>query len=153
MTATGLRISDLVEHFVVDRARAAAPREACGLLLGERARVADVVELANVARGLDRFDLDPAGFVRAASDARARGLDVVGVWHSHPDGSLAPSAADLAGALRGERAWSHLIVALDHADSSPDSTRADLASYRLAGPRLVREPITRIPASAVENVR
>jgi proteasome lid subunit RPN8/RPN11 len=115
-------------------AEAARPRETCGLLFGVRAGdVADAVPLANLAPEPDRFDLDPAGFVRADAAARERGLRVVGVWHSHPAGPPAPSAHDLAGARRGERGWSHLIVSL--------APPTELASYRLSAGSMVREPV------------
>jgi proteasome lid subunit RPN8/RPN11 len=150
MPAIGTELPAALERRLLALARAARPREACGLLLGVRAGVVtDVVELANVAPGLDRFELDPAGFVRAAGDARARALRVLGVWHSHPTGPATPSAADRAGALRGERDWSHVIVA-------PAGRGGALASYRLAGGRLVREPVRRPnegPARALETAR
>jgi proteasome lid subunit RPN8/RPN11 len=134
MPTYGLLVPDAVERFLLARARAARPREACGLLLGSCAGVGTVaVELANVAVGNDRFELDPAGFVRASDAARERGLRVVGVWHSHPAGPPAPSAHDLAGARRGERGWSHLIVSL--------APPTELASYRLSAGSMVREPV------------
>jgi proteasome lid subunit RPN8/RPN11 len=150
MPALGIEIPAAVERHLLALARAARPREACGLLLGVRAGVVtEAVELANVAPGLDRFELDPGGFVRAAGDARARALRVLGVWHSHPAGPATPSAADLAGALRGERGWSHAIV-------GPAGGGDALESYRLAGERLVREPVRRPndePARALEAAR
>jgi proteasome lid subunit RPN8/RPN11 len=46
--------------------------------------------------------------VAAEHAARARGLELVGVWHSHPRGEALPSEADLRAAWRG---WTQLIVA------------------------------------------
>ncbi|MGH8508908.1 MAG: Mov34/MPN/PAD-1 family protein, partial [Gammaproteobacteria bacterium] len=45
----------------------------------------------------------------ADRDARARGLEIVGVWHSHPDHPAEPSETDRAAAWEG---WSYLIVSV-----------------------------------------
>src|SRR5207253_1269855 len=38
--------------------------------------------------------LDPADILAADRDARARGIDIVGYWHSHPDHPAHPSQFD-----------------------------------------------------------
>ena len=92
-------------------ARAARPREACGLLLGRREGARVVVERVvvarNVAQDVERFEVDPRDHLQAQRDARDAGLDVVGAWHSHAEGPATPSATDAREALPG---WVHLIV-------------------------------------------
>lgn len=86
-------------------AGAAYPNEGCGILIGSigdaHATIVDATSARNLNtdRARDRYDLDPADFVRADRDARERGLDVVGFWHSHPDHPARPSQTDT------ERAW------------------------------------------------
>ena len=84
---------------LVRLAEAAYPREACGILLGERAGRTWYAHAfhpaANIAASPDRFDLDPAALVRAEDLGRAAGLEVVAVWHSHPDAPAHPSEEDL----------------------------------------------------------
>ena len=70
---------------------AAYPHEGCGVLIG-RSDGEHVEVLAatsgtntNTERARDRYVLDPLDLVRADREARTRGLDVVGIWHSHPD--------------------------------------------------------------------
>jgi len=82
------------------------PDEGCGVLLGSldaegSVRIVDVTSARNmiVERSRDRYDLDPADLLRADREARDRGVDVVGIWHSHPDHPARPSAFDT------ERAW------------------------------------------------
>jgi proteasome lid subunit RPN8/RPN11 len=93
------------------------PREACGLLVGtprgDGARlVVEVVPGRNVhpGGGRDRFTLDPADFIRADAVASARGLDIVGTFHSHAGGPAEPSGLDAEHAQPG---WSHVIVAVE----------------------------------------
>jgi proteasome lid subunit RPN8/RPN11 len=81
-------------------AAAAYPDEGCGVLIGRRGGDGVEIEDAtsgrnlNVDRSRDRYDLDPADILRADREARTRGLDVVGYWHSHPDHPARPSQFD-----------------------------------------------------------
>ena len=96
-------------------ARGAAPREACGLLLGQPGRGGepDVVARAlwsrNLAPRLDRFDLHPEDQLLAERLARADALEVLGVWHTHPAGGPEPSRRDREQALGG---WWYLVLGL-----------------------------------------
>ena len=82
---------------VVAHARAAAPNECCGLLLGLGEDIVEAVRTRNIADdAAKRFLIDPADHVAGRRDARQRGLDVVGFYHSHPASPPEPSARDLA---------------------------------------------------------
>ena len=88
-------------------ARAALPNEACGLLAGsigpDRAGRGVVIDdIRPVANRLDsprRFELDGAAMLIAEDAIAAEGLEVVGVFHSHPASEARPSARDVADAL------------------------------------------------------
>jgi proteasome lid subunit RPN8/RPN11 len=81
-------------------AAAAYPDEGCGVLVGflagARVEVVDATSGTNLNtdRSRDRYLLDPADIIRADRDARARDLDIVGFWHSHPDHPARPSQFD-----------------------------------------------------------
>lgn len=104
------------------------PLEACGLLLGRstgaRVTVVDVRLARNLVPARDRYELDPLDHLDAEEHAREHGLEVVGVWHSHPDHPAVPSESDRAGAWEG---WSYAIVSVN-----ADEVLA-LRSWRLAG--------------------
>ncbi len=116
--------------------RAGYPRETCGLLLG-RAE-GDLVEVLNVAqaqnteRASNRFNLAPQDWIRIEREAREQGLDVVGIWHSHPDHPPRPSLTDFEGAWEG---YSYLILAID------GSSRGPFRSWRLEHDAFVEQPI------------
>jgi proteasome lid subunit RPN8/RPN11 len=93
---------------VQDHARADAPRECCGLLVGTAERIVDSVRAANLHEGTTRFLIDPRDHVRAIRDSRARQLDVVGFYHSHPRSPAYPSETDVAES--GYAGALHLIV-------------------------------------------
>ena len=84
----------------------AHPREACGLLVGRDEAGARWITYAVPAdnRHLEpghAYAISPEAFLDVEKRARSRGLDVVGFYHSHPDGVPAPSARDEA------EAWPH----------------------------------------------
>ena len=110
-----LRLPETLCDRLTAFARRGYPEETCGLLLGTRNDAEHVVAEVRQARNLnveranDRYDLDPEDFIAADREARAAGLDIVGVWHSHPDHPAKPSLTDLASAWPR---WSYVIVAV-----------------------------------------
>lgn len=79
----------------------AYPEEGAGLLLGsvegERRRVLEVVKLANRGEAAERgrrYRLAPQDYLRGEELAAQRGLQVLGIFHSHPDHPERPSEFD-----------------------------------------------------------
>lgn len=102
-------------------ARAALPREACGVLGGappmtpeDPIEISTVIPVENRADDARRFELDPAGLIDAEDRLEAQGLVMIGVMHSHPQSVAAPSPTDLADAARYDPRSDllHLIVSL-----------------------------------------
>ncbi|MDQ6988415.1 MAG: M67 family metallopeptidase [Mariprofundaceae bacterium] len=83
------------------------PDEICGLLVGttgaEGWLVTEVRQVANLneERAADRFQLDPAGYQKIDSELRASEVEIIGVFHSHPDCPAKPSPTDLNSAWEG----------------------------------------------------
>jgi proteasome lid subunit RPN8/RPN11 len=116
----------------------AYPHEACGLMLGRRdGAAAEVVELrrarnANTGRARDRYEIDPADYLAAEEAAAHAGLEIVGIWHTHPDHPARPSATDLELAWAG---WSYVIAAVTAGGMT------ELRSWRLDGSAFEEEEI------------
>jgi proteasome lid subunit RPN8/RPN11 len=78
-------------------AERAAPDECCGLLIGEAVRIDSVWPAHNrSSTPRVRYELDPRDHFAAIRAARARGLAVVGAYHSHPRSAPLPSSTDRA---------------------------------------------------------
>jgi len=81
------------------------PNEACGALIGRAGKeTRDVLEFRPMRntiedRPWDRYALDPLEQLRVQKDADARGLEIIGFAHSHPDHPPRPSKFD------EEHAW------------------------------------------------
>jgi proteasome lid subunit RPN8/RPN11 len=101
---------------MIAHARAAFPAECCGLLLGTRESIVDAVRTRNVADAPSRFFIDPKDHIDLRREARGRGLDVVGFYHSHPRSPARPSETDRAEATYPD----HLYVIVSLAAAEPD---------------------------------
>jgi proteasome lid subunit RPN8/RPN11 len=119
-------------------AAAAYPDEGCGVLLGflsgARVEVVDATSGTNLStdRSRDRYLLDPDDIVRADRDARARDLDIVGFWHSHPDHPARPSQFDT------DHAWVDYVYVI--VNTTTDGA-GDLNGFTLAGEGEPFEPL------------
>jgi proteasome lid subunit RPN8/RPN11 len=91
-----LRFSRAALAGIVDHARAAKPSECCGLLVGTGTSVTEAVPARNLADLPTRFLIDPQDHIDAIRDARVRGLEVLGFYHSHPHSPPVPSETDRA---------------------------------------------------------
>ena len=95
-----------------EEATRAYPRECCGLLLGQGARVEAVRPAANVHPDPQRhFEIDPAALIEAHRAARGGGPAVLGYYHSHPRGAAEPSVTDRAMASGDGRIWAIIAQA------------------------------------------
>ena len=117
-----------LERAIADAARAAYPRECCGLIEGMAVRdgfAATAIHPArNLAESNRRFEIDPADHIAAVKAARAAGHLLIGCYHSHPNAMPAPSQHDQAQAGQEEFLW--LIAATDGAT-------CQIACYRAPG--------------------
>lgn len=74
---------------------AQAPLEACGLLAGKNDSVETVFRVANAERSPVRFRMDAQEQYDAFMRIEANGLDLVGIFHSHPSGPETVSPTDI----------------------------------------------------------
>lgn len=126
-----------------EAARRGYPHETCGLLVGTNGgapvRVHRIHEARNLATGRlrDRYTLDPEGFLAADSEARRDGLDIIGIWHTHPDHPARPSATDRDAAWPG---YTYLIL-----NVHPGGV-GDVTAWRLDGSEFVPQPVEEVPS-------
>jgi proteasome lid subunit RPN8/RPN11 len=73
-----------------------APLEACGLLAGKQGTVEAVLKVRNAEQSPVRFRMDPQEQFNAFEWIEANGLELIGIYHSHPSGPETASASDIA---------------------------------------------------------
>jgi proteasome lid subunit RPN8/RPN11 len=110
---------------MVKHARAAYPNECCGAMLGstdgETKLVREAIALENAFAGAQaaRYELRPEDLLNADKAARERGMDLIGIYHSHPDCGAYFSKTDLENSCP----WYSFVVLsiqkgeFDHANS------------------------------------
>jgi [CysO sulfur-carrier protein]-S-L-cysteine hydrolase len=134
-----LRLSDEVHERMVAEAFERYPLEACGLLAGDPGRglVTEFYPCTNTTRSARIYALDPKEHLRAELDAEDRGLEIVGVMHSHTHTEAYPSPTDVAQAGETDPLGylHYVIVSLKHESAS-------VRSYRIADGAIDEEPMT-----------
>ena len=86
---------------MVRHAELTYPNECCGAMLGRlnggSKLVTEAIPMENAYTGEQaaRYELRPEDLLEADRQARARGLDLIGIFHSHPDCDAYFSTTDL----------------------------------------------------------
>jgi proteasome lid subunit RPN8/RPN11 len=132
-----LRLAEALLEEIRRRGAVAYPAECCGAMVGRTIGDGgkEVVRLwPAVNRRTDdphRYLIAPDDLRRLEGEVRAKGLEIVGYYHSHPDHPAAPSAYDTA------HAWpwySYLIVRIEQGQPR------EAASYTLDPDRPLMHP-------------
>jgi proteasome lid subunit RPN8/RPN11 len=95
-------------------AKAHVPVEACGILAGRNGKVEKLYEMTNVDNSSNHFMMDPKEQFAVARDVRSEGLEMLGVYHSHPKTPARPSEEDIRLALTPN--VTYVIVSLQNPD-------------------------------------
>ena len=125
---------------MVAHARSTYPNECCGAMLGhvdsdKRVLISVPIENAYTGGQQERYELRPEDLLKADREARSRGMDLVGIFHSHPDCDAYFSETD----LKNSCPWYSFVVIsirggeFDHANSwlpNEDQTAATKEDLR-----------------------
>jgi desampylase len=99
-------ISRTLHDQLIALAAAEPTLEACGLLLGRGLEITDIAPAANIARAANTaFEIDPVVLIAAHRAQRLGGPDVIGHYHSHPNGRAMPSETDARMATDDGSIW------------------------------------------------
>ena len=84
---------------IVSHAKATIPNEACGFLFGHcNEAVNEVVEVTPVSNAEPSpvsYVFDPKEQFSLMNEMKERGMDIVGIFHSHPASPAIPSLTDI----------------------------------------------------------
>ncbi len=131
-----IRIEPEAWQEMLRHAESTFPNECCGAMLGvidgDKKTVKRAVPLENAHAGpqQERYELRPEDLLRADREARQAGMDLIGIFHSHPDCDAYFSQTD----LKNSCPWYSFVVLsikngeFDHANSylpNADQTAAE----------------------------
>ncbi len=110
------------------------PDEACGLLAGPPGvdRCTAFYPCRNAAESSKLYTVDPKDHLRADRDAESRGLEIIGVMHSHTHTDAYPSPTDVAQAP--DPGW-HYVIVSERAEAPTQR------SYRIVDGAIAEEPV------------
>jgi len=116
LTVTTIVNTELVKHAFQE-----VPKECCGILAGRGNAIQQNYRITNTARNSSKFIMKSDEQIQAMSDIKQNGLNILGFYHSHPNGVQNPSSSDIKMAIQS--GWSgdtifHVIVALEN-DTTP----------------------------------
>jgi len=90
-----MKISKTVIRKIVEHAKGEAPLEACGYLAGKDNAITQIYALTNIDKSREHFSFDPKEQFSSVNNARAKGLEMRAVYHSHPASPARPSLEDI----------------------------------------------------------
>jgi len=129
-----LRFAPDVYRAMVGHCYDGLPLEACGLLAGPPGQNKATVcyPTRNTAESARVYTVDPLQHLKADRDAEARGLEIVGVFHSHTHTDAYPSPTDVAQAP--DPTWHYVLVSLR--DLAPT-----VRSFRIVDGKITEEGV------------
>lgn len=118
-----LLIPKRIVEEMVNHTRRELPFEACGILAGKKGEVSKLYPLQNEERSKISYFASPREQIKVFKKMREEGLELVGIYHSHPSSPPRPSQRDVELAFYSEAVY--LIVSLQ----SPDMP--EVKAYKL----------------------
>jgi proteasome lid subunit RPN8/RPN11 len=118
---------------MISYARDEAPREACGILAGRNGRVLRIYRTRNADRSPTSYRLDPDQQFRVFKDIEDRGLELLGIYHSHPSSPAVPSDRDVEQAYYPE--VSYILISL------ADPAEAQIRAFRITAEGVTEEDL------------
>jgi len=103
------------------------PLECCGILGGVAPRVSSIHPLRNSDASPVRYNADPRDLIAAVVALRARGAEILAIYHSHPKHPAVPSKTDLRENHYGD--VPRIIVSLLDPEPVVRIWRLDLETY------------------------
>jgi proteasome lid subunit RPN8/RPN11 len=101
-----IRVQDGVLFALQAHAQGAPDHERCGLLAGREGVISRVLHAHNVAGDpATQYEIAPQELFQMMREIRSAGLQLLGIYHSHPHGANQPSRTDVQRAYYPDAAY------------------------------------------------
>jgi len=90
-----LKIPNNIFEQMLQQARLEAPIEACGMLAGKDGVVEKFYKMTNSDQSSFHFMMAPEEQFKVVKDIRSDGLEMLAIYHCHPESPARPSAEDI----------------------------------------------------------
>ena len=105
-----IKISQDIIDRIKSHAKKEVPIEACGYLAGKNGEISESFPMSIIDKSPEHFSFDPKEQFKVIKAARAKGLELIVVYHSHPASPARLSKEDLR--LAYDPNTIHLIYSL-----------------------------------------
>jgi proteasome lid subunit RPN8/RPN11 len=126
-----IEIPTVIHEELIEHARSGFPLEVCGILGGTGDSVSAIYRMTNTDASNEHFMMDPKEQFAVVKDLRAKGLDMLAIYHSHPETPARPSEEDIHLALTP--GVSYVIISL------ADPLQPVVKSYKIDQGKVVLE--------------
>jgi len=95
-----VRLSRAVNNDIIEICKDGFPNEVCGVLIGKMEKntfkISSFIACKNLnkERSVDRYELDPKDYKNADQIAKEQSMDIIGIYHSHPNHPAIASDTD-----------------------------------------------------------
>ena len=117
------RLPQPMRDEIIAHARAEAPRECCGVIIGRGGAAEDLRRLTNIYPGVDFYEPEAGELYRLVVDLDESDAELVAIYHSHPVSVAYPSPRDVEYAGWPDSVY--LICSLEHPD------QLDIRAFRI----------------------
>lgn len=128
-----LTITENIFEEILQQARSEAPIEACGILAGKNSHVEKLYRMKNADQSGDHFMMSPEEQFKVAKDIRSSELEMLAIYHSHPETPARPSQEDIRLALTPDVVY--VIVSLK------DKNNPMLKGFQIENGKLEETPV------------
>lgn len=109
------------------------PNEACGILAGKDGRVERVFETNNTEKSPSSYFMEPREQFKVMKEMRTLGLDMIGIYHSHPETEAYPSGHDVELALYPDA--SYVIISIREKENP------EIRSFKIVDGNIAEEEV------------
>ena len=135
-----LKIKKELIKQIADQGEKGYPYEICGFILGKIDYESNIrtaleiyqVENQNKERANDRFEIDPKDYLKVEEYADSKDMQIIGIYHTHPDHPDRPSQTDL---MFAQPDMSYIIM------SVKEGKAENWRSWELVGNRFKKEEV------------
>lgn len=108
-----LRLTQEQVQTIVNHARAGAPQEVCGLIVGQMGIAQHIFPIPNrSATPETHFEMEAIALLKVYKTMDTAGMELIAVYHSHPNSNPIPSQKDIREVMRNMPNTNQLIVSL-----------------------------------------
>lgn len=97
-----LKIPEQIAESIIAQGLATPEIEVCGILAGKDGAVEEIYPMTNADNSIEHFTMRPEEQFAVIKDIRRNGLQMLAIYHTHPETPARPSEEDIRLAFTGD---------------------------------------------------